>query len=183
VPEQLQWITNYINTVQGHIVTGDGASWHSEIDMDSFIDWMFVQEIVGNGEPLHPKSVYMYKDRGGKLCMGPLWDFDYNTFNNRIPIGTIYRYSIWYGFMWDSEFLARAKQRWPAAKAVFQNISSYITVQAANNRSSVARDLQIWGGSGKDVNGDEAYDYDTAVTSIKNSIATRINALNAVFGN
>ena len=183
VPEQLQWITDYINTVQGHIVTGDGASWHSEIDMDSFIDWMFVQEIVGNGEPLHPKSVYMYKDRGGKLCMGPLWDFDYNTFNNRIPVGTIYRYSIWYGFMWDSVFLARAKQRWPAAKAVFQNISSYITVQAANNKSSVTRDLQIWGGSGKDVNGDESYDYDYAVSLIKSSITTRIAALDAVFGN
>ena len=183
VPAQLEWITNYINDVQDKIVTGQGSEWHPLVDMDSFIDWMFIQEIVGNGEPLHPKSVYMYKNRGGKLCMGPLWDFDYNTFNNRINVGTIYRYSIWYGFMWDSEFFARAKQRWPAAKAVFQGISSYITAQAANNKASVARDLQIWGGSGKDINGDEGYDYDYAVSQIKNSITTRIASLDAVFGN
>ena len=183
VPAQLEWITNYINDVQNKIVSGKGSEWHPLVDMDSFIDWMFVQEIVGNGEPLHPKSVYMYKDRGDKLCMGPLWDFDYNTFNNQIPIGTIYRYCIWYGFMWDSDFFARAKQRWPAAKAVFQGMSSYITTQAANNKYSVARDMQIWGASGKNINGDEAYDYDTAVTLIKNSITTRISALDAVFGN
>ena len=29
---------------------------------------------------MHPKSMYMHKDRNGLLKAGPVWDFDYATF-------------------------------------------------------------------------------------------------------
>lgn len=181
VPEQLTWITNWINGVQGWIVTNNGSAWRQVVDMDSFIDWMFVQEIVGNGETLHPKSCYMHKDREGKLVMGPLWDFDYNTFNNGVNIGHTYSYSIWYGYMFrDPTFKARAKARWPAAKAAFGDARTYAKAQAATIKASVTRDCQIWGNAGNTVNGDESMSYDDAVTRLRTVMSDRVARMDAI---
>lgn len=53
------------------------SGYREMIDMDVFIDFMLVNELVRNVEVKHPKSVYMYKDKGGKIKLGPLWDFDW----------------------------------------------------------------------------------------------------------
>lgn len=193
VPEQLSWLEQYINGqldaagnritdgLQGAIVRNDGATWRPMVDMDSFIDWMFVQEIVGNGETLHPKSCYMHKDREGKLVMGPLWDFDYNTFNNGIGLGHTYQYSIWYGYMFrDPTFKARAKSRWPAAKAAFGDARTYAKGQAAAIKASVERDCQIWGNAGNTVNGDEGLSYDDAVARLRTVMSDRVSRLDAI---
>jgi len=50
------------------------------IDVNTFIDFMLVNELVRNIEVKHPKSIYMYKkdqSEDSKICMGPLWDFDW----------------------------------------------------------------------------------------------------------
>ncbi len=46
------------------------------LDVRSFIDYMILQELVYNVEVDAPRSIFMYKDIGGKWTMGPLWDFD-----------------------------------------------------------------------------------------------------------
>lgn len=45
------------------------------IDEDSFIDYFLVNEFFGNYDAGN-NSTYMYKDIGGKLCIGPVWDYD-----------------------------------------------------------------------------------------------------------
>ena len=37
--------------------------------------------MANNREPLHPKSVYIHKRNHGKLVAGPVWDFDWGTFD------------------------------------------------------------------------------------------------------
>ena len=45
------------------------------IDMDSFCDYFLVNEFLASYDAgIH--STYLYKDVGGKLVMGPVWDFD-----------------------------------------------------------------------------------------------------------
>lgn len=62
------------------------------LDIPSLIDWWFVHELAMNAEYRHPKSVYMYIDgKDGKLCAGPVWDFDYQTFPNPDGINSISR--------------------------------------------------------------------------------------------
>lgn len=52
-------------------------SYNDLIDIDSVVNYLLVQEIMGNnGEMEGPKSAFMYQDKGGKIKMGPLWDFD-----------------------------------------------------------------------------------------------------------
>ena len=180
VEDQLTWIHNHVDTVQTYVTTHD-ARWYDYVDLDSFVDWLFVQQVVGNNEPLHPKSCYMYKDRDKKLCMGPLWDFDYATFTSDRSM-FVYNYCIWYGFMKsDAAFRQRMVKRWPAAKAAFQAVhDSYVAAQAAAIKSSVTRDYQMWGPSGKTINGDESDSYDYAASKINSNLQGRIDQMNAL---
>ena len=45
------------------------------IDVDSFVDYFLVNEFFGNYDAGN-HSTYMYKETGGKLHIGPVWDFD-----------------------------------------------------------------------------------------------------------
>lgn len=45
------------------------------IDTDSFVDYFLINEFFGNYDAGN-HSTYMYKNSGGKLYIGPVWDFD-----------------------------------------------------------------------------------------------------------
>lgn len=165
--QKLNWISNYLNnSIQSSILANNGA-WLSEVDLDSFVDWMLVQEVVGNYEPVHPKSCFMYKDRGGKLVMGPLWDFDYKTFMKNYTMTPVYHYSLWFGYMMnDATFRAKVRERWPAAKAAFMEVANSLPDNDTDAKAaswmnlliSVDKDWKKWGGlsTSPKVNGDEA---------------------------
>lgn len=46
------------------------------MNVQSFIDFLIIQELIYNVELSAPRSMYMHKDKGGKWTMGPLWDCD-----------------------------------------------------------------------------------------------------------
>lgn len=49
------------------------------VDLESFVDYFIVQELAKNVDA-YRLSTYLYKDKdskGGKLTMGPLWDFNF----------------------------------------------------------------------------------------------------------
>ncbi len=61
---------NFLDADQGY---------YKYIDMESFVDYFICQELSNNVDA-YALSTYFYKDRdskGGKLTMGPLWDFDF----------------------------------------------------------------------------------------------------------
>lgn len=47
------------------------------IDIESVVKFLIIHNLTHNMELNHPKSVYLYKDAGGKYTMGPIWDFDW----------------------------------------------------------------------------------------------------------
>ncbi|MDR1574331.1 MAG: CotH kinase family protein [Clostridiales Family XIII bacterium] len=53
------------------------------IDVDSFVDYFVLNEFFGNYDAGW-NSTYFYKDLGGKLCAGPVWDYD-GIMDNYIP--------------------------------------------------------------------------------------------------
>ena len=75
---QFEYIKNYISKVHSlcykQNVTLDELSEY--IDVDSFIDYFLIQEIVIQPD-IDTKSVYMYKAVDGKMKMGPVWDYDW----------------------------------------------------------------------------------------------------------
>ena len=78
---QKNWIRNYLNQFERALyaanwLTATGTNHYSwYIDVDSFVDqhWIveFTKQIDG-----YRLSNYMHKDRGGKLKMDPIWDWN-----------------------------------------------------------------------------------------------------------
>ncbi len=60
------------------------SSWPEYIDTESFVDYFLFNELFGNYDSGH-NSTYMYKKGTGKLCMGPLWDYD-GSMDNSIDV-------------------------------------------------------------------------------------------------
>lgn len=71
-----------IEAVEANLESGNFDAAYSDLDINSVIDYFFVQELTFNDEYKHPKSVYMLIDGDGKLTAGPVWDFDWQTFVN-----------------------------------------------------------------------------------------------------
>ena len=100
------------------------------IDIDNVIDFIMINELMRNTEVMHPKSIYMYKDKDEKIRFGPLWDFDwtfgygdgYNYFDlsraGTMLMRPIYSWDGHVGhrffcrFFDDPEFRAKYKARW-----------------------------------------------------------------------
>lgn len=73
-----QFIEAYMNDVFDTLERGD--DYDHLIDEESFIDWFIVSEVFKNVDSGY-SSVFFYKDAGGLLKMGPLWDFDLSSGN------------------------------------------------------------------------------------------------------
>jgi hypothetical protein len=65
---------NYILAAEQAIISDNG--WEDLIDIDSFVDWFILTELTFNTESAFYRSCYLWKRDGGKLMMGPVWDFD-----------------------------------------------------------------------------------------------------------
>jgi len=118
--DQFLFIMNYIAEV--HLTLLNKQDYSLLIDEDSFIDWFIVQELFKNVDSGY-SSVYLYKDKGGLLKMGPVWDFDLSTGNPghledalRVPEGwytNLEFKNIWYYYLMQYDgFQEKLKDRW-----------------------------------------------------------------------
>ena len=85
VPENSEffnYVKNKVEYVENNLNAGNYEEAYKNLDINSVIDYFFIQELTFNDEYKHPKSVYMYIDGPGKLTAGPVWDFDWQTFIN-----------------------------------------------------------------------------------------------------
>ncbi len=81
-PQQLNYIEHYVDSFE-HALNGpnfaDTSIGYSKyIDVNSFIDFYIINELSKNIDG-YRLSTYMHKDKeskGGKLTMGPFWDFN-----------------------------------------------------------------------------------------------------------
>lgn len=69
-----------VEAIEANLQNRNYEAAYSDLDINSVIDYFFVQELTFNDEYRHPKSVYMYMDGEDKLTAGPVWDFDWQTF-------------------------------------------------------------------------------------------------------
>lgn len=94
-------VKNYIQAVENSIVAGDFQTEYEQqschysdlVDMDSLVRYFMLNEFFWNTETMK-KSTYMYKDLGGKLYIGPIWDMDW-TSNSLISASETSNYDRW----------------------------------------------------------------------------------------
>jgi hypothetical protein len=82
LPVQAAYIQNYVtafeNSLNGPNYLDTLTGYRNYIDVSSFIDFFIMNEVSKNVDGFR-LSTYMYKDKdskGGKLTLGPLWDFN-----------------------------------------------------------------------------------------------------------
>ena len=125
-PEQVDWLANYLNEFESVLYGtnfADPVSGYAKyIDVDSFIDNHFMVELTKNIDGFRI-STFMFKDRGGKINMGPVWDYNLSLGNadylqGWLPAGWYYPqlgdgdYPWWRRLFEDPAFRLRYADRW-----------------------------------------------------------------------
>lgn len=91
-PQQLDYIRQTDDALKALIdkaYFGDPARGYSQyIDVASFIDELLVQEATKNSDA-YGWSGFFHKDRLGKICAGPVWDFDQAISNSTYNEGDV----------------------------------------------------------------------------------------------
>lgn len=73
-PSQLQYIKQYAEKADKAVTTL--TNYEEYIDIPALIDWFLHHELTYNLDSGFRRSCYITKNAGGKLTMGPPWDFD-----------------------------------------------------------------------------------------------------------
>ncbi|MCC7200107.1 MAG: CotH kinase family protein [Gammaproteobacteria bacterium] len=153
-PGQKAYIQAMVQQIEDGLKSGvPGASL---VDVPSFIDWLIVQELFKNQDSMFMSSVNLYRDKGQKMAMGPIWDFDLGAGNSNYGAiggyalndwhGWFPTYAPWYeGLFREAEFRAAFKARWNEVKGTLQaEVAASITRQRALLAKSQKLNFQRW---------------------------------------
>jgi hypothetical protein len=120
-PEQVQWIREYFSDFGAALsstVLGDPESYADYIDVPSWVDHHILNEFAKNPDGFW-LSTYFYKPRGGKVFMGPIWDFDRalgpaDDARARSPVGWsgVQNSNWWARLLRDQGFKREIAARW-----------------------------------------------------------------------
>ena len=180
-PTQFAYISNHIAEVENALYGANSTTeeYLKYVDLDSFIDYWLVYELTGTGEPTHPKSVYMYKDRGDKIHAGPVWDFDYFTFQPYYNTMLINTNAVWNDrIINDPATHPVIKQRWNARRDKFKTIAEEIDRQYESIIESAEYNATLWPLS-LNVNRDDALSIKDAVARMRNYYVTKFEYMDS----
>lgn len=160
------------------------TGWQKYMDIDSFVDWYLINEIAKNNDAHLYASCFMNLQRGGKLKMGPIWDFDLafgNTSMNHTdePEGLWVGKSTWYSrLLKDPVFKAKVRERFSYFYSKRDNIMREIDENASYLRYSVKENNDRWG---RLSSSDPWKAYQKEVNALKDWITARLDWLNTEF--
>jgi hypothetical protein len=154
-PAQEAYIKGYIDEFERVLHSEDFANpatgYAAYIDVDSFIRWFLVNELFRNRDANMWSSCWMYKPRGGKLHMGPLWDFDIaagniNYDDGYLAAGWWVRDGPWFERLFeDPVFVARVRQIWNEIRAdQLPAMLRSVSAHAAALQQSQLNNFQRW---------------------------------------
>ena len=153
--EAFNYISKYVNDAEDALF---GANFKDPVNgyrkymnASTFIDWYIVNELFKQVDAGFHSSVYFYKPRGEKLCMGPVWDFDLGAGNADysgcdVPEGWYVRNSEWFKRLFEDEtFAAEFKARWnDVKKNLFDKTFARIDETAELLEKSQAMNFAKW---------------------------------------
>ena len=153
-PETVAYIEEDLTRIENILYSEDPAvfaTYPRYIDVDSFVDYFLFNEAFGSYDA-GKHSTYMYKTPGGKLKIGPIWDFDNALDNYRLePLAvevTAFQTAPWFDvLMKDSTFLAKLEWRYAQLRRgplSDENITKTIDETAAYLGPAIDREWYRW---------------------------------------
>ena len=159
------WIRAYLDRCYAALHAPDlddpTNGYAAYLDVKSFIDYHFINWLGENGDA-YIYSSYYYKPRGGKLFIGPAWDFDRaiesslhfddNPFNPCRPVGNVdfFGANFWVADLFeDINFFQAWVDRWEELReGVYSdtNIGAVINTLSNTVAEGAVRELERWPG-------------------------------------
>lgn len=152
--ERKEYISDYVQRTEDAIYAEDfhnsqGERYSELMDSDSFIDYFIIQFFSDNFDSFR-NSTYFYKERGGKLYWGPVWDFDNSmrgVSDDDSCLTASHRY-MGNQLVRDPEIARRILARYQEIRStlveLYQN-GGYIDKHADQIGESVKQDIEKWG--------------------------------------
>ncbi len=84
--EQETWVQDYFQQFEATLASpdiNDPNGYSKFVELDSWVDQHILRMLMRDVDAFALSS-YMYKDRGGKLALGPAWDFDRTADSSQI---------------------------------------------------------------------------------------------------
>jgi hypothetical protein len=146
----------YIQAMVQRIEDGVTSGVPDDVDVPSFIDWLILEEVFKNQDSYFLSSVHLYRDKGGKLKLGPAWDFDLSSGNSNYGEiggfalndwhGWFPKYYPWYdGLFRQAPFSAAFKARWIEVKDPLRaSIMASIDRQEQLLAKSQQQNFRLW---------------------------------------
>ncbi len=154
---QKKFITDYFQKAENAIKKGEG--YESYIDVDSFVDWIILHELSYNLDSCFRRSCFLVKEKGGKIRMGPVWDFDLafgnfsrdnKNYDNWVTVGSneedAYVQYNWCTYLLrDKEFCDRLAQRWDEVRERLLSVANdTVDTYAALLDGSQQENYKVW---------------------------------------
>ncbi len=156
VPAQYDYISTYVQDAENVLYGPDYADpvsgYSAWLDPESYAQYYLANELMKNQDARDWSSIWMYKDRGGLLKRGPLWDFDIaagniNYSTNSDPRGFHIRGGLWYWRLFqDPVFAAAVRAHWDASRpALIDAVETWIDDEVALMGDAADENFAIWG--------------------------------------
>ncbi|GAB3498241.1 hypothetical protein GCM10027341_19580 [Spirosoma knui] len=201
--EQVQYVKKYItdfeNALRGDQFQDSAVGYRKYINVDSFVDYMLLNEVSKNQDGMR-LSAFFYKDReskGGKLTMGPIWDFNItygnaDYCNGNSPQGWVHDYNLicpsdtyqmpfwWNRLLNDKTFANAVRTKYQTLRKTVLNterIQRYVDSVATVLTEPRTRNFQRWPVIGTYVwpNGYVGQTYQQEVDYLKEWVRQRLN--------
>lgn len=153
---QRAWIEDDLNAIEKALYSYDYSSgsysYNKLLNVDSFVDYFLFNEFAQNTDA-GSYSTYMYKDLGGRLSAGPVWDYN-NAYDNNIeaelgPTGFSMILKPYFAMLLrDRAFTNQVLARWaelrrgPLSDA---HIDELIDATKAYLEPAIERNFAVWG--------------------------------------
>ena len=154
--EQLAYVKGLFESFEQALWAKDHSQtsgYPKYIDVDSFVDYYIVQELTKNIDGNLRKSSFITKERGKKMEMYHLWDFDLTLGNCGYFWGNVgngpenfwIKLDKWYPHLFaDPAFVDKVQKRWNELKPEFDKIPEFIDEQTFYLAKAQERNFKVW---------------------------------------
>jgi hypothetical protein len=147
----VNYIVNFVSEAESVLFSSNFADetygWRYYMDENSFVDWYLINEIAKNQSGAFNSSCIMSYRRGGKLKMGPVWDFEkaFGDAGSTGSSGFIIKNVSWYKRLFmDPAFVAKVKERFAYYYEHQEDILKSINENAQYLKYAIQEDDTKW---------------------------------------
>ncbi len=188
--EMADYVGEYISNISIALQTNDYAEIEKQLDVTSFARWYIVEELMNNTDSSMHSSVFMTLDAGGKLKLGPPWDFDRSSgncdyWNTKDEIDSLYTSTAgWFYLLFQNpEARTILKQEWATFYQNISDLESVIRGYANTLAASQEYNFRRWNILNSKVGANPnavvyANSYDKQVDLLVNYLTARVEKMN-----